>query len=303
MLERPPPSLASQVSIAVICALAEEGNAVDKFFDKTWEPQQLDFFYPVNNLTLGAMGHHYVVLSWMGGMGKIAASRAAERLVAYFPGIRLVLVVGVCGGTHRDEDNDNEIHLGDVVISKGIIPYDSGKIEQGGYRQRDNVLKPDATELSGLLNKLECSTDGRKGLVESAQSHLQAALNKKDFYALQSMKKQDPEAHFGFVASGDTVIKTAEFRDKIVNQSSNKPISFEMESSAVGIVYPGRVIVIKGFCDYADENKNKHWQRYAALTSAAYMRAFLDKWAPTPKVTGLPKLLQSESQGPFKLRA
>jgi hypothetical protein len=39
--------------------------------------------------------------------------------------------------------------------------------------------------------------------------------------------------------------------------------------------------VIKGACDYADSHKNKVWQRYAAATAAACMKAFLDNWVPS----------------------
>jgi nucleoside phosphorylase len=46
-----------------------------------------------------------------------------------------------------------------------------------------------------------------------------------------------------------------------------------MEGAGVWDIFP--CVVIKGACDYADSHKNKVWQRYAAATAAACMKAFL----------------------------
>jgi nucleoside phosphorylase len=44
-------------------------------------------------------------------------------------------------------------------------------------------------------------------------------------------------------------------------------------------------VVIKGVCDYVDSHKNKLWQKYAALTAAACVKAFLEYWAVKDKVS------------------
>ncbi|ETS79618.1 hypothetical protein PFICI_09471 [Pestalotiopsis fici W106-1] len=74
-------------------------------------------------------------------------------------------------------------------------------------------------------------------------------------------------------------MKSGEMRDTIAKQE--KVIAFEMESAGVWDNFP--CVVIKGACDYADSHKSKRWQRYAAATAAAYMKAFLDYWAPSSK--------------------
>jgi len=59
-------------------------------------------------------------------------------------------------------------------------------------------------------------------------------------------------------------------------------VGFDMEGAGVWDVFP--CVVIKGACDYADSHKSdktKAWQRYAAATAAACMRAFLDHWVPS----------------------
>ena len=54
-----------------------------------------------------------------------------------------------------------------------------------------------------------------------------------------------------------------------------------MEGAGVWDNFP--TIVIKGVCDYADSHKNKKWQRYAAATAAACMKAILKGWRAADK--------------------
>ncbi|KAK4031261.1 nucleoside phosphorylase domain-containing protein, partial [Parachaetomium inaequale] len=83
--------------------------------------------------------------------------------------------------------------------------------------------------------------------------------------------------HFGLIASGDTVMKSGEDRDAIARKAG--VIGFEMEGAGVWDNFP--CVVIKGACDYADSHKTKAWQRYAAATVAACMKAFLGHWVPS----------------------
>ncbi|KAL0930339.1 pfs domain-containing protein [Colletotrichum truncatum] len=83
-----------------------------------------------------------------------------------------------------------------------------------------------------------------------------------------------PSVHFGLVASGNSVMKSGEHRDRIARRE--KVIAFEMEAAGAWDNFP--CVVIKGVCDYADSHKHKKWQGYAAATAAACMKAFLEKW-------------------------
>ncbi|PWY89619.1 purine and uridine phosphorylase [Aspergillus sclerotioniger CBS 115572] len=89
----------------------------------------------------------------------------------------------------------------------------------------------------------------------------------------QSLK---PTIHFGWIASGDTVMKSGEDRDEIVTR--DRVVAFEMEGAGVWEAFP-EVLVIKGACDYSDSHKNKRWQGYAAATAAAVTKCFLEKWS------------------------
>ncbi|KAH8777614.1 nucleoside phosphorylase domain-containing protein [Diaporthe sp. PMI_573] len=86
----------------------------------------------------------------------------------------------------------------------------------------------------------------------------------------------DPSIHFGLYASGDKVMKSGEEREIIAKDEG--VMAFEMEGSGVWEGFPGRCLVVKAVCDYADSHKNKRWQSYAAASAAAFTKAFLEAW-------------------------
>lgn len=86
-----------------------------------------------------------------------------------------------------------------------------------------------------------------------------------------------PMIHFGLYASGDKVMKSGEEREMIAKKEG--VIAFEMEGSGVCEGFPGRCLVVKAVCDYADSHKNKRWQNYAAASAAACTKALLESWS------------------------
>jgi nucleoside phosphorylase len=94
-----------------------------------------------------------------------------------------------------------------------------------------------------------------------------------------STEHNSPRVHIGTVASADTVMKSGEHRDRLVQ--SEGVVGFEMEGA--GVWDNISCIIIKGVCDYADSHKNKAWQAYAAVTGAAAAKSFLEYWEPTAR--------------------
>jgi nucleoside phosphorylase len=86
-----------------------------------------------------------------------------------------------------------------------------------------------------------------------------------------------PMIHFGALASGDQVVRSALHRDRIAEQEN--VIAFEMEGTGLCETIP--TIVVKGVCDYADSHKDKVWQPYAAATAAACAKGLLKAWRVT----------------------
>ncbi|KAK4080209.1 hypothetical protein Trihar35433_1314 [Trichoderma harzianum] len=342
--------------IALICALRVEFDAVEALFDDYYEQ---DFSYSKapgdpNAYTTGRMCGHHVVLAFMPGMGKVNSASVAAGFRASFPGIRLGLVVGICGGVPVGTDDEKEVLLGDVIISTALVQFDFGRQYANKAVRRDtlqdNLGRPNA-EIRAFLTKLSGSR-GRKTLRDKTSVHLEELCGKDGFKqssypaeddklylstyrhkhqngscpicincngpdddvceaALEStceelhcqdselvyrarvdkargvghyrdtstagmLEARKPVIHFGVIVSGDSVMKSGQHRDEIA--SREKAIAFEMEGAGVWESFP--TVVIKSVCDYADSHKNKKWQRYAAATAAACMKAFLGEWRP-----------------------
>ena len=98
---------------------------------------------------------------------------------------------------------------------------------------------------------------------------------------------EEPEVHYGLIASGNSVIKDARRREFL--QKAYRPLCFEME--AAGVMNDLPCIVIRGICDYCDSHKNKDWQNYAAATAAAWAKELL-LTARSTDILSMPKALK-----------
>lgn len=214
-----------------------------------------------------------------------------------------------------------EIILGDVIISESIIQYDLGWRLPEDFVIKNTLLvslgRPN-TEIRSHLAKLQ-TLRGLEALNNSLATYLtdiqKKPLLNADYPGVQHDKLfeanhrhtgsescdaaecnadlisrerlQDtpvPAIHFGLIASGDSVIQSGEDRDSIA--AKKNVIAFEMEGAGAWDAFPG-VLVIKSAAGYADSHTNKKWQRYAAATAAACMKAFLKSWIPSTELSAL----------------
>ncbi|GIJ83106.1 hypothetical protein Asppvi_001624 [Aspergillus pseudoviridinutans] len=132
------PSSRDGFTIAIICALALEAEAVEELFDETYDRSSI--FYKKqpgddNEYVNGRIGVHNIVLCYMPGTEiKSAASVAASMRFSYTR-IEVALVIGICGGAPYPPVNE-QIFLGDVIISNAVIEYDFGT---QGFQQKTGV--------------------------------------------------------------------------------------------------------------------------------------------------------------------
>lgn len=87
----------------------------------------------------------------------------------------------------------------------------------------------------------------------------------------------DAHFHYGTIASANSLIKDATTRDRLREEFNAKCVEME----AAGLMNNFPCIVIRGICDYADAYKNDDWQKYAALSAAAFAKEFLFYVVPT----------------------
>ncbi|KAG4272799.1 hypothetical protein FPRO04_10314 [Fusarium proliferatum] len=316
----PRPSDRRGFEIAIICALTLEADAIEALFDHHWEDDGPPFDKEPgdpNAYSTGVIGRFNVVLAYMPGMGKVNAATVAANCGKSFPSIKLALVVGICGVVPFTPTKD-EIILGDVIISNGVIQYDLGRQFPEGLVRKDTL--PDVPgrpclEIRGILRKLQ-GLRHRRQLSAKIESFL-------------DVLRKDPELHAEYPGSTKDMLFEATYRhaddqksceqagcrgdlvkrsrllttdvppktavhfglmasaDTVMKSGKDRDriasaedvIAFEMEGAGVWDSFP--CVIIKGGCDYADSHKSKVWQRYAAATAAACAKAFLDFWVPS----------------------
>jgi nucleoside phosphorylase len=156
----PRPTSRSDFAIAIICALPLEADAVEAVFDETYD--RLSKIYGKqpgdgNSYINGRIGEHNIVLCYMPGTGKGSAASVASSLRVSYTRIQLALVVGICGGVPHPS-SDQQIFLGDVIISNAVVEYDFGRQYPSGFRRKtdvkDTLGRPDR-EIRTLLTGLK----------------------------------------------------------------------------------------------------------------------------------------------------
>lgn len=175
MADTPRPIRRDQFRVAVICALPREADAVTLLFDRFWDDDDDPYgraHGDNNHYTTGRMGRHDVVLTTLPSMGTTSAAAASANLRSSYGGLRLALLVGICGGVPRISHHD--AFLGDVVISKSIIQYDYGRQYPGRFVVRNSIedsLGRANRDIRSLLSHFETER-GREQLQSKSASHL-----------------------------------------------------------------------------------------------------------------------------------
>ncbi|KAL2809848.1 nucleoside phosphorylase domain-containing protein [Aspergillus granulosus] len=302
--------LARSVAFAWICALPHEMTAASSALDITHDklPQSTTDH---NTYLLGEVCGHKVVVTCLpaGVYGTTAAASAVSQLRSAFPAIRFGLLVGVGGGVPTRENDirlgDIVVSIPTQTLS-GVIPYDIGKATAGGGFERLGALNrpPDVTltavaqlraaylagngHISRIISDILCKTPylrrthSRPGpekdqLFDATYEHSSfddstcARCDRGRLVARTPRPSDDPQVHYGLIASGNLVIKDGCTRDRLARSLGN--ICFEMEAAGVVNIIP--TLVIRGICDYSDSHKNNTWQAYAALAAVAYAKELL----------------------------
>ncbi|KAK5805951.1 hypothetical protein VI817_000209 [Penicillium citrinum] len=297
--------------IGWICALSIEAAAATEMLDDKFGILEEQDAADSNTYTLGRIGKHYVVIACLPGgqYGTTSAATVANNMLRTFSkSLRIGLMVGIGGGIPSAA---HDVRLGDVVIScpegtcGGVIQYDMGKIIADGEFERTGSLNSPPRALltavstmraAGLTddphypeylqNAIRRTARTRKSfsrptansdrLFQAIYDHLASSSSCDGCLAeweetRDEREDNDPQPHYGIIASGNKVIKHGQTREQLRSQTG--ALCFEMEAAGLMLDFP--CIVIRGVCDYADSHKNKQWQGYAALAAAAYTKELL----------------------------
>jgi HEAT repeat protein/nucleoside phosphorylase/MinD-like ATPase involved in chromosome partitioning or flagellar assembly len=238
---------------------------------------------------------HNIVLA-NAGMGNNTATIRASLLLNHFPNVKSILMVGIAGGIpNPDKINDN-IRLGDIVVSyeQGIIQYDyvENKLEKVEYR---NPPRPPSASLVEAVRYLEAKeilgNRSWEKYIDQALSQLkiERPSEDKDILYFDSRKRKikhledskrikgQPRIFIGPIASANILLKNPKAIDELRDKFKVKAI--EMEASGIADAtwnHEVGYLVVRGICDYSDSHKNDEWQQYAAVVAAAYTRALIE---------------------------
>ncbi|KAE8373776.1 hypothetical protein BDV26DRAFT_296646 [Aspergillus bertholletiae] len=294
-----------------ICALPIEAAAAKEMLDENFGMLDEQDITDTNIYALGRIGKHYIVIACLpaGQYGNTAATVVANNMIRTFSkSLRVGLMVGVGGGI---PSTTSDIRLGDIVIScptgtcGGVLQYDLGKVGVDGKFTRTGSLNSPPRSLLAAVNAMRAAeiTDDphypeylrnairrtrrtqnafakpdkqSDRLFQVHYDHLATADNcdacLREWEETRSKREDDePQPHYGIIASGNSVIKHGKTREQLRLQTG--ALCFEMEAAGLMLDFP--CIVIRGICDYSDSHKNKQWQGYAALAAASYTKELL----------------------------
>jgi nucleoside phosphorylase len=301
-----------EYTVGWVCALPVELAAAQEMLDEEHHELERDPADNNENLyALGSIGGHNVAIVCLpaGRIGNNPAAVVATQLRATFKAIRFGLMVGTGGGVPSAEA---DVRLGDVVVSQphqtfgGVVQYDSGKATPSGFGRTGSLNSPPQvflsavakvqanelrrrSQLSTYVSKLEHITKFRRAkagpdvLFDAAYDHEGGpTCDKCKAERQEARQPRDSEeevvVHYGTIASGNQVMKSAAERDK-VSAELGGVLCFEMEAAGLMNSFP--CLVVRGICDYADSHKNKRWQAYAAGAAAAYGKEVLSVIPPS----------------------
>ncbi|TRX95721.1 hypothetical protein FHL15_003275 [Xylaria flabelliformis] len=316
-------------TVAIVCAIEFEMSAVRYMLDEE-HPRLPNRPGDPNRYILGQLSGHNTVVAWLPwSQGKSAAAMVAANLDRTFPSIERRFLTGIGGGVPQSHD----VRLGDVVVSMpegrhgGLVQYDLGKDIDGGFRLKGFLAAP-STELrsavcemksdhrvndskikqfiTAMLQKGSGFGDYRRPPSESDvlfKADYSHVLNKRTCEQCDPKQtirrphhRDSPKIHYGLIASGDKVMRSAAKRDEEVRNLGEDVLCFEME--AAGLATEFSCLVVRGISDYADSHKNDAWQHYAAAAAAACTKeilTYLDPATPPPAAT--PVSLDSSENG------
>ncbi|KAH7029540.1 nucleoside phosphorylase domain-containing protein [Microdochium trichocladiopsis] len=244
-------------------------------------------------------GHNVAIATFAAGQeyGTNSAATIAKEIEIVFPNVRFVLLVGVAAGLPTP---DRDIRLGDVLVavSQGdapaVVDYQLGKetAEAGFVPLRQGyLLNPIPRLLGAAINSLRLeANEGLDLVMQNFQNDFsihrnfshpgqdQDVLTTKieDGSQIQldrprRLETEQTRLWYGTIGSGNKLLKNSTIRDQLRDKFGL--IGLEMEVAGMMNILPTGVI--RGVCDYGDEQKNKAWQPYAAAVAASYAKALL----------------------------
>ena len=170
-------------------------------------------------------------------MGKGNAASAASSLRVSYPSVQLALSVGICGVVQFTCD-DTPVSLGDEILSDRVVEYDFGRQNPVKFERKKDIEETSGRrtrETRAILADLKMRGTSKQFQDRMYQHLTTLETHRDEVWQLPNSgddalwDKYPPSIYVGTMGSGDTVVKSADFRNKFA--SDEDIIGFEMEGA------------------------------------------------------------------------
>ena len=263
-MEKPPQSF----DVCIVCALPEEARAFLEILQQHCEGAFEEHvssryhyssrFATIKNNKGELLNLH---ISWLPRYGPQEMTLHLSRVLEECQP-RVAIMTGICAGDAQ------QVQLGDLVVAERTFTYDNGKFtldEQGRSVHLHDTL---TYQLDANILQFLGLFDDWKPLVTRL---------KRPSYPPGQHKRRKIACYIKAMASGSAV--RADHPFEVVRAPVRGTVAIDMEGAAFGLVMSRHTqipwLVVKGVCDYADQNKNDAYHDYAARASALYALSFI----------------------------
>ncbi|KAI8624059.1 hypothetical protein F5Y19DRAFT_337792 [Xylariaceae sp. FL1651] len=214
------------------------------------------------------MGQHPGVVQW--DLGKQERGGFTRTGSLNNPPLLLLSAISELRTQHGLEESKMQSYLSEMVAK---YPKLASTYLRSEFLQ-DVLFKPTYDHNETIPEPTDSLSDNGMGMEEEEDS-----CRYCDRTQVVPRKPRDMRVHYGLIASGNSVIKNATFRDALRRNLGKDVLCVEMEAAGLMDNFP--CLVIRGICDYADSHKNKIWQEHAAAVAAAFAKELLGYIQPS----------------------
>ncbi|MFI5894688.1 hypothetical protein ACIA5D_31765 [Actinoplanes sp. NPDC051513] len=279
------------VTIGILTALPCEANAVVSLLDDVGgyqDPQDQNHYRTGILPSTDATRPHGVAVLMMSKDNTRSAAYNCANMLRTFPGVQIVIMVGIAGGVPRPQAPERHVRLGDIVVATdGIVDYTHVRREHGR-------AEPRGRQSAGLISQRLLRAARELQLEELSGNYpwarwldpTQRPPAETDVLYLHGVPVPHPErslnglprVHHGVMGSGDVLMSDERARDDLADRFPDM-LAIEMEGSGIAASTAAEDrawFMVRGVADYAESaGKNDTWHTFASLAAAAYVRALL----------------------------
>jgi nucleoside phosphorylase len=283
------------VTIGILTALPCEASAVVSLLDDVGgydDPRDQNHYRTGSLPSSDTARPHRVAVLMMSRDNTRSAAYYCANMLRTFPGIEIVIMVGIAGGVPRPQAPERHVRLGDIVVATdGIVDYthvrqENGRTEPRGRQSAGLIsqrLLRAARELqlealSGNYPWAQWVDPERRPPAETDVLYLHGVAVPHPARTSTASLDGLPRVHHGVMGSGDVLMRDEQARDDLAARYPDV-LDIEMEGSGIAASTAAEDrawFMVRGIADYAEAaGKTDTWHTFASIVAAAYMRALL----------------------------